>query len=65
MAKDQYTALRVLVPDAEQFRRLARQLAAEADRDLTQSQVLAATVAYALKHVPDVAAQLAASGDDG
>ncbi len=55
MPKEQYTALRVLVPAADKFRRLARQVAAVADQDVTQTDVLDAAVTYALGHVGDVA----------
>lgn len=55
---ESYTALRVRMAEAEQFRRLARRVAAAADRDITQSDVLGAAVAYALDHVDEVAARL-------
>lgn len=62
-APESYTALRVRQAEAEQFRRLVRQLAARADRDVTQSDALAAAVAYALDHLGDVGELLpAASG---
>lgn len=42
----------------------ARRLAAEADRDVTQSEVLAAAIRYALDHLPKVAALLPGSPRD-
>jgi hypothetical protein len=61
MAKDPYTALRVLPPAADRFRRLTRQLAVKADRAVTQSEALDAAAAYALEHVGDVAELLSLS----
>lgn len=60
MSTDRYTAIRVRHAEAEAFRRLARQLAAAADRDVTQSEVLGAAVAYGSDHLDQLAARLSA-----
>lgn len=41
-----------------EIRRLTRRIAAEADRDVTQSEALAAAIRYAHSHLPEVAALL-------
>jgi hypothetical protein len=61
---ERYAALRVLEPAADQFRRLVRVLTAQADRDLTHTEVLAAAAAYCLEHVGEVAEQLSTAADD-
>jgi hypothetical protein len=58
MTSDSYVSVRLRGRPVEQLRRLARQLAAEADQDVSASDALAAAAAYALDHVGDVATRL-------
>jgi hypothetical protein len=57
---ESYTAIRVRQADAEKFRRFVRQLAASADRDVTQTEALGTLADHGLDHVADVAARLTA-----
>lgn len=63
-ATEKDTTMRVRPAVAEDARRLVRQLAAAADRDVTQSEAIGAALAYALDHVADVAATLAEAPPD-
>lgn len=63
--RDNYQSLRLRTDVPPEIRRLTRQVAAAADRDVNQSEALIAAIRYALEHVRDVAALLpqAAPGD--
>ena len=52
---ESYTGIRVRHADAERFRQLGRELAADVGRDLTQSEVLAVLTACGRKHRADLA----------
>jgi hypothetical protein len=58
MPPDRYTSIRVRGEVPPETGRLARQLAAAADRDVTRSAALLAAIRYALQHVPEVVALL-------
>ena len=58
MPADRYVTVRLREPAADEVRRLARRVAAEAGRDVTQCEPLAAAIGYALEHLPEVAALL-------
>lgn len=58
MTTPEYASLRVRPGVADDARRLVRQLAAIADRDVTQTEAIGAALGYALDHVGDVAARL-------
>jgi len=61
MARNDYSTIRIRPGVVEDLRRLVRRISAEADQDVTQSEALGAALAYALDHVPEVAARLARS----
>jgi CRISPR/Cas system-associated protein Csm6 len=58
MARDDYSTIRIRPSVVDQLRRLVRQLAAEADQDVTQTDALGAAIGYAFDHLGDVAARL-------
>jgi hypothetical protein len=58
---DPYASLRIRTEAVELLRRLVRQLSAEADRDITQSDAMTAAIRYALDHLPEVTGCLLAS----
>ena len=64
MPRDRYASLRLLAEVGPELRRLTRQVAAEADRDVTQSAVILAAIAYGLDHVSEVAARLPSERSD-
>jgi hypothetical protein len=64
MPRNRYVSVRVLAEVPPEIRRLARQLAAAADQDVTSSAALLAAIRYALQHVPEVAALLPAAEEE-
>jgi hypothetical protein len=54
MAREDYSSLRIKSSVAEDFRRLIRRIAADADRDVSQSDALGALLALGLEHVAEV-----------
>jgi hypothetical protein len=62
MTSTDYVTIRIQRGVVDDLRRLVRQLAAEADRDVTQSDALRAALGEALGHVPEVAARLTGAG---
>ena len=63
MSPVSHTSIRLRTEVVESLRRLTRQLAAEADRDVNQSDALGAAVTFSLEHVADIAEQLSGKGD--
>lgn len=64
MPADDYVTMRVRASVVSEARRLVRQLAARADRELTQSDALTAAIALALADLDGAAARLPAAAND-
>lgn len=58
VADENYLSVRLRKEVPPEIRRLTRQVAAEADRDVTQSEALTAAIRFALEHLSEVAAKL-------
>ena len=65
MTTPDYASLRVRPAVAEDARRLVRQIAAIADRDVTQTEAIGAALTYALHNAAAVAELLADAADSG
>jgi hypothetical protein len=65
MTRDNYVSLRLRTDVGPELRRLTRQVAATADRDVNQSDAVIAAIRYALGHLGEVAAMLPGEADDG
>lgn len=55
---DPYASLRIRAEAVELLRRLVRQMSAEADRDVTQTDAMTAAIGYALDHLSEVTRRL-------
>lgn len=64
MARDKYTSLRLRDDVAPELRRLTRQVAASADRDITQSDAALAAFKFALSHIDEVAGMIVGGAQD-
>jgi hypothetical protein len=62
MTTRRYSSVRLRATVAEDLRRLTRRVAAEADRDVSQSDVLALALELAAEQITELAARVARAG---